>query len=95
MKDITEQMLNDYKHFIKKSHWEEFKQSRIEEKEAFGPIVNILDVYSADGKELLERKYQTEYEIGTNSGFTLDAARAGVKNLNVLLEKNYEYKEAV
>ena len=95
MKDLTQQLLDDYSHYIKKSHWEEFKRNMLEEIDIYGPIVNILDVYSKDGKELLKRKYQYEYELGTNSGFTLDCARAGVKNLNALLETKSLEKVAV
>jgi len=98
MKDLTQQLLDDYRHFIKKSHWEEFKRQRLDDaKVGYGPIVNILDVYSKDGKELLKRIYQRDYEIGSKSGFALEAVRAGVENLNALLEneKPIEQREAV
>ena len=77
MKDLTQQMFDDYKPYIKESYWEDFVRDRLTEKEWFGPIVNIIDVYSDDGKILFERIYQYEHDLGTPYGFMLDAIRAG------------------
>ena len=86
LKDLTPQMLADYKRYLKPECWDEFKQSMLEENSVAGQIINILDIYSADGKELLERRYQRKYEIGTDTGLSLLCVNAGLKNLNELLE---------
>jgi hypothetical protein len=84
--DLTQQMLADYKRFIKPERWEAFEKREREDVAERGPIVNIKDVYSADGTQLLKRIYQREYQVGTDSGSILWCANAGVKNLNMLRE---------
>ena len=79
MKDYTQQMFDDFKPFIKESHWDEFKRNRLSMVEQFGPIVNVLEIYSDDGKTLLERRYQSEHELGTDSGFALRYERMGLQ----------------
>ena len=83
--DYTQQMLSDFKRFIRPDKWEDFKRRRLEDIAANGPIVFIHNVYSLDKKEVLERYYQRESEIGTESGLVLDCVNAGVDNLNMLL----------
>ena len=78
MKDLTQQMLDDYKLYIKESHWKDIKRGMLQEKEQLGPIVNIIDVYSDDGKILLERIYQTKHLLGTPYGRALCAVQVGL-----------------
>ena len=86
-KDLTQQMLADFKRYIKPERWDDFKRMRFIDIKLFGPIMNILDVYSVDGSELLCRRYQFEHDIGTDDGFELWGVNAGVENLNELLER--------
>jgi hypothetical protein len=83
MKDLTYKLFEDYKPFIEESYWEQFKKNRLEENSMLGPIVHIHNIYSVDG-DIIERVYQREYEIGTEYGFALNCASAGVKNFNEL-----------
>jgi hypothetical protein len=85
MEDLTQQMLNDYRRYIDPAKWDNFERRRLEDVNRRGEIVNILDIWSADGTELLERVYQREYQIGTDGGITLNCAAAGVENLNALI----------
>jgi len=95
VKDLTRQMIGDYRYFLKESHWEDHERSIKEEAETYGPYINILDIYSDDDRtELLERIYQKEHNIGTPYGYSLDCRRAGVDNLNILLETD-ENKKAL
>jgi len=81
MNELTQQMLDDYKPYIKPEAWEDFKRSAVVGAFGLGDIVNIIEVYSADGKQLLEKIYQQEWNLGTQSGRKLDAARVGVESL--------------
>ena len=85
MKDLTQQMLDDYKPFIRQEKWGNFEKLRREDSDKFGPIVNIKDIYSADGKDLLVRCYQRDDQVGTEAGCRLMAVRVGQKNLNHLV----------
>ena len=85
VKDLTEQMISDYTRYIEPKLIKEFRRNALEENSILGPIVNILDIFSTDGKDLLERRYQRQYEIGTDSGYALFYVNAGVENLNELL----------
>jgi len=85
MNSIFEQMLSDYKHYIKEERWDEFVQQRIWDVEECGEYVNILDVW--DGEDLIERIYQKEHNLGTPYGFGLIGCRASKDGtLNKLLE---------
>ena len=88
MKDLTEKMLRDYKRFTKPDFWEEFAQRRRDESKTKGPIVNILDLYSDDRKQLLIRCYQRKEAMGTEGGWRLMAAQTAYPNLNMLLEED-------
>jgi hypothetical protein len=79
-------MLDDFRHFIAPAKWDSFERRERAIIAERGEIVNIKDVYSADGKELLDRLYQRESQIGTDCGTVLSSAVAGVENLNALLE---------
>jgi len=85
MENLTQQMLDEFKPFIKSEKWEDHKKSKLDYIAKHGPIVNILDIYSVDGKYLLERRYQTERELGTDMGIVLMAIKIGKPNLNHLL----------
>ena len=87
MKDLTQQMFDDFKHYIDPAKWDNFERSTRASVAKYGAIVNIKDVYSVDGKELLKRFYQREWEVGTDDGSVLWCAVAGVENLNALLDK--------
>ena len=87
MKDLTQQMFDDFKHYIDPKKWESFERRTRNAVKERGRIVNIIDVYSTDGKELLKRIYQREYQVGTNDGSILNCANAGVENLNALLSQ--------
>jgi hypothetical protein len=89
MKDLSEQMIEDFKRYIKPECRENFERRERENIKERGKIVNILDVYSADGTELLKRIYQREYQVGTNNGSVLWCAKAGVENLNELLDVDF------
>ncbi|MCL2220372.1 MAG: hypothetical protein FWC23_09395 [Chitinispirillia bacterium] len=81
MTDLTRKMLDDYKPFIKEGQWPDFVKTRLETINEIGPIVNILKVYSTDGKRLLEKVYQCEGALGTPYGLSLNSAQAGVDSL--------------
>jgi hypothetical protein len=85
MNSLTQQMLNDFRRYIEPTKWADFEMRELADIAELGEIASILDVYSADGKELLERIYQRDYEVGTTSGSVLSSAVAGVDNLNSLL----------
>jgi hypothetical protein len=85
MNNLSKQMLDDFRIYIDPKCWDEFERDARNGVALRGEITNILDVYSADGKELLERIYQRDYEVGTESGFVLNCAVAGVANLNELV----------
>jgi predicted protein tyrosine phosphatase len=84
-RDLTHIMLSDFKRYIDPCKWENFIRRTLNDTKERGIIVNIQDVWSVDGKELLKRIYQREYDIGTDGGCVLCCSVAGVENLNALL----------
>ena len=73
MNNLTQQMLDEYKPYIKKSHWKDFSRGMLQEAEMWGSITSIEDVFDYGTNKILERKYT--YANGRSR--VLDAIRAG------------------
>ena len=73
MNNLTQQMLDEYKPYLKKSHWDDFVKYRLQDVKKHGNIVSIEDVFDYGTNKILERKYA--YASGLS--LTLDAIRAG------------------
>jgi len=92
MKDLTQQMIDDYKHYLKESHWPDFARFSREDDVDYGPVLNIIDEY--DGDNLISRIYQRKDNLGTSHGRKLDGFRASHDcTLNLLLNKKDELIE--
>lgn len=81
MTDLTQKMIDDYKPLLKEGSRDNFERYMLEEARRFGPIVNILKIYSVDGTRLLDKVYQRKYNLGTPHGWVMNNAQVGVKSL--------------
>jgi len=61
MNNLMRQLLDDWKPFIKKDHWDEFVAYRMADVEEWGDIVRIEDVYYPNSTQLMERRYYNAF----------------------------------
>ena len=85
MTDLTQQLLDDFKPYIKKDFWDEFVKKQLEQSkpENDGPVVKILVKYYPGTERIYEKIYQRQYayERGIETGSVLNAARVKVDSL--------------
>ena len=85
MIDLTQQLLDDFKPYVKKEHWDEFVRQQLEKSkpENFGPVVNIIVKYYPGTDRISKKTYQRqhEYDLGIPTGSVLSAVRVGVDSL--------------
>jgi len=79
--DLTQQLFDDFKPYIKESHWDMFVNRELKKNERLGPVVNILIEYYPDTDLIAQKTYQRVTELGTTHGAVLRAVRVGVDHL--------------
>ena len=83
MIDLTQQLLDDFKPYVREKFWDDFVRIHLEDSkpENDGPIVNILINYYPGTDRIASKIYQRESHLGTPHGLKLDATRVGVDSL--------------
>jgi len=72
MNNLMRQLLDDWKPFIKESHWNDFVRQRMESIDFWGDIVRIEDEYYPNSNRLRKRRY---YNARGTANVVLEAYR--------------------
>lgn len=75
--NLTEQMLEDYRPYIKPEAFDSFRSGVERFEKIFGPVKGRVPVYSEDGDKVI----RIMYEYDGCPPRVLDAGQAGVENL--------------
>jgi len=73
MNNLMRQLLDDWKPFIKESHWNDFVRQRMESIDFWGDIVRIEDEYYPNSNRLSKRRY---YNARGTANVVLEHIRA-------------------